>query len=168
MTQKEKVLLENKLYHILKESFFGGEPLYYEKKDDSDSESYDDDNDDDNDSRAEEKYGIKIIPDGDSVDKDLWNRARTILPVLQDTNDNSVNSFNLTRSQLAYELWPELDKDAARSKLSQKIEGNKSWQEKEINKLELAKEVFESKKVKEAEKQKGIWSMFGSFEIVRN
>ena len=60
---------------------------------------------------------------------------KTILPVLQDTNDDSVNSFNLTRSQLAYELWPNVDKDAARSKLSQKIEGNKDWKEWELNKL---------------------------------
>lgn len=134
MTQKEKILLENKLYHILKESFFGGEPIYSEKeKDSSNSDGYDDNGEDD--SRAEERYGIKVIPDGDGVDDELWNRIKTILPTLQDTNDDSVNSFNMTRSQIAYEIWPDLDKDAARSKLSQKIEGNKSWQEWELNKL---------------------------------
>lgn len=134
MTQKEKTLLENKLYHILKESFFGSEPIYNEKKDDSENSDNYDDNDED-DSRAEERYGIKVIPDGDSVDNELWNRIKTILPTLEDSNDGSVNSFNLTRSQLAYEIWPDMDKDAARSKLSQKIEGNKSWQEWELNKL---------------------------------
>jgi hypothetical protein len=134
MTQKEKILLENKLYHILKESFFGGEPIYSEKeKESSNSDGYDDNGEDD--SRAEERYGIKVIPDGDSVDDELWNRIKTILPTLQDSNDDSVNSFNMTRSQIAYEIWPDLDKDAARSKLSQKIEGNKSWQEWELNKL---------------------------------
>lgn len=134
MTQKEKILLENKLYRILKESFFGGEPIYSEKENDSNNSDGYDDNDED-DSRAEERYGIKVIPDGDSVDDELWNRIKTILPTLQDSNDGSVNSFNLTRSQLAYEIWPDMDKDAARSKLSQKIEGNKSWQEWELNKL---------------------------------
>lgn len=134
MTQKEKILLENKLYHILKESFFGGEPIYSEKeKESSNSDGYDDNGEDD--SRAEERYGIKVIPDGDDVDDELWNRIKTILPTLQDSNDDSVNSFNMTRSQIAYEIWPDLDKDAARSKLSQKIEGNKSWQEWELNKL---------------------------------
>lgn len=134
MTQKEKILLENKLYRILKESFFGGEPIYSEKeKESSNSDGYDDNDEDD--SRAEERYGIKVIPDGDSVDDELWNRIKTILPTLQDSNDDSVNSFNMTRSQIAYEIWPDLDKDAARSKLSQKIEGNKSWQEWELNKL---------------------------------
>jgi hypothetical protein len=134
MTQKEKILLENKLYHILKESFFGGEPIYSEKeKESSNSDGYDDNDEDD--SRAEERYGIKVIPDGDSVDDELLNRIKTILPTLQDSNDNSVNSFNMTRSQIAYEIWPDMDKDAARSKLSQKIEGNKSWQEWELNKL---------------------------------
>ena len=134
MTQKEKILLENKLYRILKESFFGGEPIYSEKeKESSNSDGYDDNDEDD--SRADERYGIKVIPDGDSVDDELWNRIKTILPTLQDSNDDSVNSFNMTRSQIAYEIWPDLDKDAARSKLSQKIEGNKSWQEWELNKL---------------------------------
>lgn len=134
MTQKEKILLENKLYRILKESFFGGEPIYSEReKESSNSDGYDDNDEDD--SRAEERYGIKVIPDGDSVDDELWNRIKTILPTLQDSNDDSVNSFNMTRSQIAYEIWPDLDKDAARSKLSQKIEGNKSWQEWELNKL---------------------------------
>lgn len=133
MTYKEKILLENKLYRILKESFFGGEPIYSEKeKDNSDSDDYDDDDDD---SRAEERYGIKVIPDSDKVEDALWGRVKTILPTLEGSNDNSVNSFNLTRSQLAYEIWPSLDKDAARSKLSQKIEGNKSWKEWELNKL---------------------------------
>ena len=132
MTQKEKILLENKLYHILKESFFGGEPIYSEKEKDS-SDGHDDNDEDE--SRAEEIYGIKVIPDGDSVDDELLNRIKTILPTLQDSNDNSVNSFNMTRSQIAYEIWPDLDKDAARSKLSQKIEGNKSWKEWELNKL---------------------------------
>lgn len=134
MTQKEKILLENKLYRILKESFFGGEPIYSESgKESSNSDGYDDNDEDD--SRVEERYGIKVIPDGDSVDDELWNRIKTILPTLQDSNDDSVNSFNMTRSQIAYEIWPDLDKDAARSKLSQKIEGNKSWQEWELNKL---------------------------------
>jgi hypothetical protein len=39
--------------------------------------------------------------------------------------------------------------------------------EAEVNKLELAKEVLAAKKEKEAEKQKGIYSLMGSFEIVR-
>lgn len=134
MTQKEKILLENKLYKILKESFFGGEPIYSEKESESENSDGYNDNDEDE-SRAEERYGIKVIPDSDKVSDELWNRIKTILPTLQDSNDDSVNSFNLTRSQLAYEIWPDMDKDAARSKLSQKISGDKSWQEWELNKL---------------------------------
>lgn len=133
MTLQEKKLLEDKLYDILKESLYGGIPMSNEA--DGDSESNNSSDDDDNESGAIEKDGLRVVPDGDSIDNEMWNRMKTILPVLQDTNDDSVNSFNLTRSQLAYELWPNVDKDAARSKLSQKIEGNKAWKEWELNKL---------------------------------
>ena len=40
--------------------------------------------------------------------------------------------------------------------------------ETEVNKLELAKEVLAASKEKEAEKQKGIYGLMGSFKIVRN
>ena len=132
MTLQEKKLLEDKLYDILKESLYGGIPMSNEADGGSESNNS---SDDDNESGAIEKDGLRVVPDGDSIDNEMWNRMKTILPVLQDTNDDSVNSFNLTRSQLAYELWPNVDKDAARSKLSQKIEGNKAWKEWELNKL---------------------------------
>ena len=89
----------------------------------------------------EENYGIvtrdgvKVIPNGENLSNDTWDKVKKILPVLTSTTDDSVNSFNLTRSQIAYALWPTLDKDTARSKLSQKINGDKAWRESELNKI---------------------------------
>jgi hypothetical protein len=129
LTKEEKLKLENKLYHIIKESFFSEMPYENEKKENSS------DDDDEDEGRAEEKFGIRVIPDGDEIDIEAWNRIKTILPVLQDTNDDSVNSFNLTRSQIAYELWPDIEKDTARSKFSQKLDGHKAWKEWELNRI---------------------------------
>lgn len=79
--------------------------------------------------------GVKVMPDGDALSDDTWDKVKKVLPVLTSATDDSVNSFNLTRSQIAYALWPTLDKDAARSKLSQKINGDKAWRESELNKI---------------------------------
>ena len=134
MTVKDKILLEKKIYGMVKESLFNSLPIFREKSEKGSSDNgknYDDDEE----GETYEKYGLRIVKSDEGIDDAIWGRLKNIIPMLQDSNDDSVNSFNLTRSQIAYELWPELDKDSARSKLSQKIEGKKSWQEWELNKL---------------------------------
>lgn len=136
MTTKEKILLENRIYNILKENFFGGDDGFYEEEESSSDNDSSTDDDDDID-HSVDVNGIKVIVSSDNkqVSDRLKGLVSRIIPALEGTNDNSVNSFNLTRSQLAYELWPDIDKDSARSKLSQKVQGDKAWQEWEINKM---------------------------------
>lgn len=135
LTKEQKILLENKIYEILKESDLFEDDFFYEDAPESDNDD-DDDKEDSEKGNTIEKFGIKVVADSpDEITDEMWGRLKTILPAIQDSNDDSVNSFNLTRSQIAYELWPQLDKDAARSKLSQKIQGEKSWQVWELNKL---------------------------------
>ena len=78
----------------------------------------------------EEKSG-----DGDADDKALNAKLKSVLPALQNTYDDDKTSYNLTRSQIAYEMYPNLDDDTARSKLSQKLNGKKGFKPNELNKL---------------------------------
>ena len=71
----------------------------------------------------------------DQEKKDVQSKLKSILPTLQDTYDGDKLSYNLTRSQIAYEMYPDLDDDSARSKLSQKLNGKKNFKPKELNKL---------------------------------
>ena len=83
-----------------------------------------------------ERNGVKIICDkGTEPSEKTIGVISDVISTLRDSNDDTVNSFNLTRSQISYELWPGIDKDAARSKLSQKINGRKAWREWELNKI---------------------------------
>ena len=68
-------------------------------------------------------------------DKAINAKLKSILPTLQDTYDDDKTSYNLTRSQIAYEMYPNLDDDTARSKLSQKLNGKKGFKPEELNKL---------------------------------
>ena len=86
------------------------------------------------------KLNEKSEYSSDDSDSDLEKKAvdsklKSILPTLQDTYDKDKVSYNLTRSQIAYEMYPNLDDDSARSKLSQKLNGKKSFKPKELNKL---------------------------------
>lgn len=81
------------------------------------------------------KNAIKIVSLNKSNKNALKNKIDAVWPVLSATYDNGTGTYSLTRSQLAYELYPSLDKDSARSKLSQKILGNKSFTISEVNKL---------------------------------
>ena len=64
-----------------------------------------------------------------------YGKMKTIVPILTSTYDNDVNTYNLTHSQLSYEMYDDLDPDTARSKFSQKVTGKKRFTAKEINKL---------------------------------
>ena len=130
LNEQEKLMLEEHLYHMLKEGLFekGKANSYFSKDDDGDSNK--------SSRKTIEKNGIKVsVEGGEKVSDSIMHRAKTIMPSIEDTNDDSVQSFNLTRSQLAYALWPNLDKDSARSKFSQKVKGEKAWKPKELNKL---------------------------------
>ena len=103
LTKKEKMMLEESLYKMIKSRL---------------NESEESDKD-----------------EADQEKKDVQSKLKSILPTLQDTYDNDKTSYNLTRSQIAYEMYPNLDDDSARSKLSQKLNGKKNFKPKELNKL---------------------------------
>lgn len=105
--------------------------------DESESDDYDSEDDDSQDRhrRPAEKADVDDDDESKSRKEDLAHKMKIIMGVLKNNNDNSVNSFNITRSQLSYELYPRLDKDTARSKLSQKILGHKRFTVREINQL---------------------------------
>ena len=103
LTKKEKMMLEESLYKMIKSRL---------------NESEESDSD-----------------EADQEKKDVQSKLKSILPTLQDTYDNDKTSYNLTRSQIAYEMYPNLDDDSARSKLSQKLNGKKNFKPKELNKL---------------------------------
>ena len=69
------------------------------------------------------------------MDSNVYGKMKTIVPILTSTYDNDVNTYNLTHSQLSYEMYDDLDPDTARSKFSQKVTGKKRFTAKEINKL---------------------------------
>jgi hypothetical protein len=81
------------------------------------------------------KLNEKEEKSGEQDDKALNAKLKSVLPALQDTYDDDKTSYNLTRSQIAYEMYPNLDDDTARSKLSQKLNGKKGFKPNELNKL---------------------------------
>ena len=124
LNDKQKKLLENYLYKRLKKELF-------EEISEKNNSGY-----------TEQPKGSAGISDrkgtgGDSKDANRKANAKLkqILPVLNNTYDDSVQTYNIERSQLSYELWPELPRDTARSKLSQKINGRKNFTPREINKI---------------------------------
>lgn len=106
LTNKEKLMLEEHLYRVIKSR------LNEDQANDADKDA--------------EERGKKAS---------MTSKLQTILPALQDTYDDSKQSYNLTRSQISYEMYPNLDPDTARSKLSQKLNGKKNFKPKELNKL---------------------------------
>ena len=60
------------------------------------------------------------------------------------------------------------NKNQNTTKPETKVEEVKTEEEKPIDKFELAKEVLKKEKVEETVKQKGVYSLMGSFQIVRN
>lgn len=138
LTEDKKRLLEQQLYPIIKKSleeseFFNDNNfMQYETKSK------------DNDSDKEAKNGTKHETKGDGLLKasdykdmgnNVYGKMKTIVPILTSTYDDNVNTYNLTHSQLSYEMYDDLDPDTARSKFSQKVTGKKRFTSKEINKL---------------------------------
>lgn len=127
LTKKQKLQLENKIYNLINEGIFEDaftENLYYEDNDSSD--------DDKKDNRKTDK------------DSEVDTNARQMV-------DRWLDSAQQLHSQLAYRLWPGMDKDEARSLFSKKYrgedaEGKKySFNDKEIDTLYNMKDRFISK-----------------------
>ena len=138
LTEDKKILLEQQLYPIIKKSleeseFFNDNNfMQYEAKskdDDSDKEAK-------NDTKHETKGdGLLKASDYKDMGNNVYGKMKTIVPILTSTYDDNVNTYNLTHSQLSYEMYDDLDPDTARSKFSQKVTGKKRFTSKEINKL---------------------------------
>ena len=138
LTENKKRLLEKQLYSIVKKSleeseFFNDNNFmqYETKSEDGDSEKK---------KKTETKYeskddGLLKASDYKDMDSNVYGKMKTIVPILTSTYDNDVNTYNLTHSQLSYEMYDDLDPDTARSKFSQKVTGKKRFTAKEINKL---------------------------------
>lgn len=138
LTIKEKTLLENKIYNLIKESFNENdffENGFFEKEDedDDDNEEYDEWDDDDDDSWDEEES------------EDEKTKRELIVKWLDTAQE--------LHSVLAYKLYPKLaskgenGKGTARSKFSQKYRHykNKKFSPKEINILYNLRSDFISK-----------------------
>lgn len=138
LTENKKRLLEKQLYSIVKKSleeseFFNDNNFmqYETKSENSDSEEK-------NKSETKNKSkddGLLKASDYKDMDSNVYGKMKTIVPILTSTYDNDVNTYNLTHSQLSYEMYDDLDPDTARSKFSQKVTGKKRFTAKEINKL---------------------------------
>ena len=132
LTEDKKRLLEKRLYSIVKktleesEFFNDNNFMQYETKSE---DSYSEKN---NKSKGD---GLLKASDYKDMDSNVYGKMKTIVPILTSTYDNDVNTYNLTHSQLAYEMYDDLDPDTARSKFSQKVTGKKRFTAKEINKL---------------------------------
>lgn len=132
LTEYKKRLLEKRLYSIVKktleesEFFNDNNFMQYETKSE---DSYSEKN---NKSKGD---GLLKASDYKDMDSNAYGKMKTIIPILTSTYDNDVNTYNLTHSQLAYEMYDDLDPDTARSKFSQKVTGKKRFTAKEINKL---------------------------------
>ena len=132
LTEEKKRLLEKRLYSIVKktleesEFFNDNNFMQYETKSE---DSYSEKN---NKSKGD---GLLKASDYKDMDSNVYGKMKTIVPILTSTYDNDVNTYNLTHSQLAYEMYDDLDPDTARSKFSQKVTGKKRFTAKEINKL---------------------------------
>lgn len=138
LTEDKKRLLEQQLYPIIKKSleeseFFNDNNfMQYETK----SKDNDSDKEAKNDTKHETKGdGLLKASDYKDMGNNVYGKMKTIVPILTSTYDDNVNTYNLTHSQLSYEMYDDLDPDTARSKFSQKVTGKKRFTSKEINKL---------------------------------
>ena len=120
LTKSQKTLLENKIYNIIKESFTENNFLengYFEAKKKSD--------------KWKEHEGSNHEKGGE--DSSLENKRDMIMKWLDSEQE--------LHSVLAYELWPDKDKDQARSDFSKKWRGEDNtgkpyeFDDEEINRL---------------------------------
>lgn len=116
LTEKQKLQLENKIYHLIKEGMFENafEENFYQEREENDNNG---NTKDDNNSA---RYSV-----------DRW-----------------LDSAQQLHSQLAYRLWPDMDKDEARSLFSKKYRGKDAsgkeyaFDDDEINTLYNMKDKF--------------------------
>lgn len=134
LTKKQKSLLENKIYRLIKESMFEngfGENMYYEKKSKDDSE---------------EEHKNHKMDDGERHDGADSAKEDTVIDWLD--NEQELHSV------LSYELYPDKASDgeagrgAARSLFSKKYRGEDNngksydFSPEEINKLYNLRDDF--------------------------
>lgn len=121
LNKRDKQKLENHLYKMLKESLdsfeLNNNSFFQESNNDSKSTS----------EKKEQKSKFLSLSAYKDEDEDTYDKLKTIVPILTSTYDKDVNTYNLTHSQLAYEMYPNLDPDTARSKFSQKVTGKKTF-----------------------------------------
>ena len=135
LTEDKKRLLEKQLYTIVKktldesEFFNNNDFIQYESKSKDDNEEPKEQKD------KSSSDGLLKASDYKDMGENVYGKMKSIIPILTSTYDNDVNTYNLTHSQLAYEMYDDLDPDTARSKFSQKVTGKKRFTSKEINKL---------------------------------
>lgn len=135
LTEDKKRLLEKQLYTIVKktldesEFFNNNDFIQYESKTKDDNEEPKEQKD------KSSSDGLLKASDYKDMGENVYGKMKSIIPILTSTYDNDVNTYNLTHSQLAYEMYDDLDPDTARSKFSQKVTGKKRFTSKEINKL---------------------------------
>lgn len=132
MNAREKKLLENKIYRILKESMF--EQFMGEEGDQSSEEQRDD-------------IGVnssRLNPeDGRRNKRASKEKEHEVIQWLKDDQENN--------AAVARELWPNKDEDAARSEFSKKVRGNDangkpySFDAKDVNRLYNIKNRFINK-----------------------
>ena len=138
LTENKKRLLEKQLYSIVKKSLEESE--FFNDNNFMQYETKSNDNDSDKEAKNDTKHetkgdGLLKASDYKDMDSNVYGKMKTIVPILTSTYDNDVNTYNLTHSQLSYEMYDDLDPDTARSKFSQKVTGKKRFTAKEINKL---------------------------------
>lgn len=138
LTENKKRLLEKQLYSIVKKSLEESE--FFNDNNFMQYETKSENNDSEEKNKSETKHkskgdGLLKASDYKDMDSNVYGKMKTIVPILTSTYDNDVNTYNLTHSQLSYEMYDDLDPDTARSKFSQKVTGKKRFTAKEINKL---------------------------------
>lgn len=138
LTEDKKRLLEKQLYPIIKKTL--DESEFFNNNDFMQYENKSKDENHEAEESKEQKHknssdGLLKASDYKDMDGNVYGKMKSIVPILTSTYDNDVNTYNLTHSQLAYEMYDDLDPDTARSKFSQKVTGKKRFTAKEINKL---------------------------------
>lgn len=138
LTEDKKRLLEKQLYPIVKKSLEESE--FFNDNNFTQYEAKSDDDEPKKESQSETSHenkdnGLLKASDYKDMGSNVFGKMKTIVPILTSTYDKDVNTYNLTHSQLSYEMYDDLDPDTARSKFSQKVTGKKRFTAKEINKL---------------------------------
>ena len=137
LTKKEKALLEESIYNLIKESIFEDgfdENYYFEDDDEGEDEDWNEEDDDEND-------GLDDESEYDDDDGTPYDKKREIV-------HKWLSSAQELHSVLSYRLYPKLTKGGARSKFSKKFRGEDhdgkpyEFNEIEINRLYNMKDDY--------------------------